>query len=54
MLVGKDLAQRAIIGIGQGAVGEHEIVFLIIRVAGQRGVRPAMFVGSVVENKIEH
>ena len=35
MLVGEDLAQRALVGVGHRAVGEDKVVLAIVRVAGQ-------------------
>jgi hypothetical protein len=54
MLVGEDLAQRAFVGVGHGAVGEQEVVVGVLRVAGAGGQRPAVLVRRVVADEIEH
>ena len=54
MLVGEDLPQRALVGVGHGAVGEEEVVVGVLGIAGQRALRPAVLVRGVVEDEIQH
>ena len=53
-LVGEDLAQGALVGVGLGAVREDEVVLGVVGVARQRSLRPAVLVGGVVEDEVEH
>ncbi len=54
MLVGENLAQRAVVGVGHGAVGEDEVVVGEFLVAGLRRLRPAVLVRRVVEDEVQH
>ena len=54
VLVGEDLAQRRLVGVGHRAVGEHAVVVLVLRVARQGLLRPVVLVGGVVEDEVDH
>ncbi len=50
----EDIAQRLLVGIRQRAVGEQEVVALVLHVAGLGAARPIVLVGGVIEDGIEH
>ena len=54
MLVGKDLPHRAVVGIGQRAVGEEQVKVLVACLAGHAALCPLVLVAGVVEDEVQH
>ena len=54
MVVGEDLAHRALVGVGHGAIGEDQVEVPIVRIVGDRLARPFVVARGVVEDEVEH
>ena len=51
--VGEHLGQRALVGVGQLAVGEDAEVGAVVRIAATGRLRPLVLAGDVVEHEVE-
>ena len=52
--VWENFADCLFVLVGQGAVGEHQVIILIPFLPRQRSLRPLMLFGSVVTHQIHH